>query len=210
MSAPQRHSRTPWYIAGVALLVAVGVVIVGLLVSGGSDDSGSTTAKAASEATLPPHVVRTSEIEAQPSGSPQRALLEWWQAFQFSDARTVISHTSQETVEALGEAQMEELVKTRGQGLQGIEVLSASEDGDAASVRAGLLTFQPAKEGAPPPKIPTASRPTTVTMTKEDDEWRFSETALLAPMVEGLSSSEKRKPQDQQQKQQATTETTPE
>jgi len=186
--------------------VAVAVVIVGLLVTGGSDDSGSTSTKAASEATLPPHVVRTSEIEAQPSGSPQRALLEWWQAFQFSDARTVISHTSQETVEALGQAQMEELVKTRGQGLQGIEVLSASEDGDAASVRAGLLTFQPAKEGAPPPKIPTASRPTTVTMTKEDDEWKFNETALLEPMVQGLQP----KPKEQQQKQDTTTETTTE
>ena len=209
MSEPQRQSRTPWYIVGAALAVAVAVVVIGLLVTGDSDDSGSTSAKAASEATLPPHVVRTSEIEAQPSGSPQRALLEWWQAFQFSDAHTVISNTSQDTVEALGEAQMEELVKTRGQGLQGIEVLSASEDGDTASVRAGLLTFQPAKEGAPPPKTPTASRPTTITMTKEDDEWKFNETALLQPMVEGLQR-QKPKPKEQQQKQNTTTETTTE
>ena len=71
-------------------------------------------------------------------------------------------------MEAIGEARMEVFVKTRGQGLQGIEVLSASEDGDAASVRAGLLTFQPAKQGAPPPATPTASRPTTIAMTKED------------------------------------------
>ena len=76
-------------------------------------------------------------------------------------------------------AELAKLVKTRGQGLQGIEVLGASEDGDIASVRAGLLTFQPEKQGEPPPTTPTASRPATFTMRKEDGEWQFSETVFL-------------------------------
>lgn len=212
MSEPQRHSRTPWYIAGAAVAVAVVVVIVAIVAGGGSDDDGSTSSSVSSvssvssEETLPPQVVRTSEIEAQGTDSPQRALLEWWQSFQFGDARGVVDRTSQATVDSLGESELNELVKTRGQGLQGIEVLGATEDGDTASIRAGLLTFQPEKQGEPPPTTPTASRPATFTMKKEDGEWRFSEAVFLRPMIEGLQAN---KQQDKKQ-QQTNTETTPE
>jgi hypothetical protein len=191
--------------------VAVVVVIVVLVSGGGSDDNGSTSSGVSSEQTLPPQVVRTSEIEAQGTDSPQRALLEWWQSFQFSDARGVVDRTSQATVDNLGESQLSELVKTRGQGLQGIEVLGATENGDSASIRAGLLTFQPEKQGEPPPDTPTASRPATFTMKKEDGEWRFSVAAFLAPLIEGLRANKKQDQKGQQQeKQQTNTETTPE
>lgn len=212
VSEPRRQSRTPWYIAGAVVVVAA-VVVIAMLVSGGdSDDSSSTPAKAGSEATLPPQVVRTSEIEAQDAGSPQRALLEWWQAFQFGDAQGVVSHTTKATLDEIGEPQLRELVNLRGQGFQGVEVLGASVAGNTASVRAGLLTFQPKKQGAPPPDTPTASKPTTIVMKKEEDEWHFSQTELLAPMVEGLRNrkQQKKKQGGQQQQQQTNTETTPE
>jgi hypothetical protein len=208
VNEPARQNRTPWYIAGAAVVAAAAVVIVVLLGAGGSsDDESSSSSNAASQDAFPPQVVRDSEIEAQESGSPQRALLEWWQAFQFGDSRGVIAHTSQATLQAIGEAQLAQLVKERGQGLQGIEVLGATEDGDAASVRAGLLTFQPAKEGAPPPKTPTASRPATFAMTKEGDEWLFRETAFLTPMLEGLQRSRQQQRQ-QGEKQQTDTQST--
>lgn len=214
MNGPQRQSRTPWYIAGAALVVAAAVVIVALVSGGGSDDGGSTGTSVASEDTFPPHVVRTSEIEAQDAGSPQRALLEWWQSFQFGDARGVVARTSPATVSAVGRAQLAELVRTRGQGLQGVEVLGATVDGDAASVRVGLLTFQPEKEGEPPPDTPTASRPATFAMRKEGGDWHFSEPAYLTPMIESLRNRQKQQQQggqqQNQQQQQTNTETTPE
>jgi hypothetical protein len=210
VSEPRRQSRTPWYFAGAVVVVAA-VVVIALLVSGGdSDDSSSTPANGGTEATLPPQVVRTSEIEAQDAGSPQRALLEWWQSFQFGDAQGVVSRTTKATLDEIGAAQLRELVNLRGQGFQGVEVLGASVAGDTASVRAGLLTFQPKKKGAPPPDTPTASRPTTVVMKKEDDEWRFAETELLAPMIAGLRARKQQKKQGGQQQQQTNTETTPE
>jgi hypothetical protein len=91
-------------------------------------------------------------------------------------------------------------------------VLGASEDGDAASVRAGLLTFQPEKQGEPPPDTPTASRPATFTMVKEDDQWLFRETAFLTPMVEGLqrSGQERKQQREKQQTETQPTETAPE
>jgi len=213
VSEPQRQTRTPWYIAGAALVVAAAVVVVVVVSGGGSDDSGSTRTSVASEDTFPPHVVRTSEIEAQDAGSPQRALLEWWQSFQFGDARGVVERTSAATVSAVGRPQLAELVRTRGQGLQGVEVLGATVAGDAASIRVGLLTFQPEKEGEPPPKTPTASRPATFAMRKEGGEWHFSEPVYLKPMVDSLRSRQEQKQQggqQQNQQQQTNTETAPE
>jgi hypothetical protein len=208
----ERQNRTPWYIAGVAVVAAAAAVIVVLLSGGGSEDQSSGEANGASQDAFPPQVVRDSEIEAQGSGSPERALLEWWQSFQFGDARGVVALTSEATLNAIGDRQLTELVKTRGQGLQGIEVLGASEDGDAASVRAGLLTFQPEREGQPPPETPTASRPTTFAMAKEGDEWLFRETAFLEPLVEGLRRSREERQQQGEKEQTETqpTETVPE
>ena len=187
-------------IAGAAVVAAAAVVLAVVISGGGSDDQSSDEANGGSQAAFPPQIVRDSDIEAEPSGSPERALLEWWQAFQFCDSRGVLDRTSEATINAIGERQLAVLVKTRGQGLQGVEVLGASTDGDAASVRAGLLTFQPEKQGAPPPTTPTASRPTTFAMAKEGDDWLFRETAFLTPMVEGLQRS--REQQQQPEKQQ--------
>jgi hypothetical protein len=197
----------PWYIAGAAVVAAAVVVVVLLVSGGGSEGETSGEANGGSQDAFPPQVVTDSEIEAQESGSPERALLEWWQAFQFGDARGVAARTSKATLNAIGDRQLAQLVKTRGQGLQGIEVLGATEDGDGASVRAGLLTFQPKKEGEPPPETPTASRPTTFGMTKEGDEWLFRETAFLEPMVEGLTRSREER-QQQREKQQTKTQAT--
>ena len=190
MNEPQRQSRTPWYIAGAALAVAAAIVVIALVAGGGgSDDESSGSADRGSQEALPPHIVRDSDIEAQGSGSPERGLLQWWQSFQFGDSRAVIAQTSEPTLKVIGERELAQLVKVRGQGLQGIEVLGATEDGDEASVRTGLLTFQPEKQGEPPPDTPTASRPATFTMAKEGDEWKFRETAFLKLMVEGLERS---------------------
>jgi hypothetical protein len=206
----ERRSRTPWYIAA-AVVAAAAVVIVVLLVAvgggGGSEDGSSGEANGGNQDAFPPQVVRDSEIEAQESGSPERALLEWWQSFQFGDARGVAALTSEASLNAIGNRQLAQLVKTRGPGLQGIEVLGATEDGNAASVRAGLLTFQPEKKGDPPPTTPTASRPTTFAMTKEGDQWLFRETAFLEPLVEGLRRSRQQR-QQQREKQQTETQTT--
>jgi hypothetical protein len=193
------------------VVVAVAVVVVVLVAGGGDSENGSPEeADGGSQEVFPPHVVRDTEIEAQDSGTPQRALLEWWQSFQFGDARAVIDRTSPATINAIGEAQLAQLVRTRGQGLQGIEVLGATEDGSGASVRAGLLTFQPENEGEPPPTTPTASRPTTFAMVKEGDDWLFRETAYLEPMIEGLRRSRQEQRQQQGEGQQTETETVPE
>jgi hypothetical protein len=170
------------------LLVAAAILlpVVLLLGCGGDGGSAGSGAEAPANADFGPNVVTDDEIEAQEDGSPGRALLEWWQSFQFGDAEQVLARTSQETIDELGESDLAELVNNTGQGLQGVEVLAATESGTDSSVRVGLLQFTPEKEGEPPPDQPTASTPDTFTMTNEDGEWLFAETAFLVPRLEGF------------------------
>jgi hypothetical protein len=178
-------------------MAAAGVLLVALFLLGcGGGGSSSTTV-----ASFGPNVVTQSDIDAQEDGSPARALLEWWQAYQFGDASQVLARTSQDTINKVGEHDLTELVKNTGQGLQGIEVLGADETGNDASVRAGLLQFTPAKPGGPPPDEPTSSTPDTFTMQKQGGEWLFNDPEFLTPKIESFQ-------QAQQQQQTSTTKET--
>jgi hypothetical protein len=165
------------------LLAVIGVVLTAafLFGCGGGDDTTS-----GSDEALPPNVVTDSDIDAQPSGSPEQALLEWWQSYQFSDSEQVVERTSNGTLDDVGEKNLSALVKAQGQGLQGIEVLGSEESGNTASVRVGLLQFTPEKQGEPPPDEPTSSTPDTFEMKKEGGEWKFAATDYLAPKVESF------------------------
>jgi hypothetical protein len=176
-------------VAGMAILLTALLYGCG----GGGDTSGGPA--------LPPNIVTDSDVDAQASGSPGRALLEWWQSFQFGDSEQVLARTSKSTIDKLGEHDLSEYVKSAGQGLQGVEVLGADENGNIASVRVGLLQFQPEKEGEPPPSEPTSSTPDTFEMRKEGGEWKFAAPEFLEPKIESFKESQK-----QQQKTTTTTE----
>ena len=191
----RRRSIVPLLAAAAALVVAVVVV---LLLVGGSDD-GDDSGDSGDAQLFPPQVVTDDDIEAQEPSSPERALLQWWQAFQFADSATVKDLTSQETLEEVGADDLAELVRVQGQGLQGVEVLGATESGDSASVRVGLLTFQPESEGEPPPDEPTASTPTTFRMKNEDGEWLFDSPEYLLPKIENLKASQEQQQSDEEQ-----------
>jgi len=183
------HGSIGGLFSRLAAVAALALATV-FLAACGSDGGDDTTTDGGSTDGFGPQVVSQEDLDAQEEGSAGRGLLDWWQAFQFQDANTVISLTSENTLDELGEKDLEELVKTRGQGLQGVEVLGATESGDTASVRAGLLTFQPEEEGGPIPDEPTASRPITFTMEKDGDQWLFDTPTYLQPMIEGLQAAE--------------------
>jgi hypothetical protein len=133
---------------------------------------------------FPPTIVLDSDIEERRKGTPGRALLEWWQAFQFHDATTVKALTSRATLKAIGPHALADTVQRTG--LQGVDVLGATRDGNTALVQTGLLNFQPPKRGAPPPRTPTGSQPATFAMTKEDGKWVFNQTDFISLKVNNL------------------------
>ena len=179
------------------MMVAGGAMLIAALLFGCGGGGSST----GSEAPFPPSVVTDDDISAQPDGSPQRALLEWWQAYQFGDAEQVLERTSKSTIDQLGKSDFSELVKTTGQGLQGVEVLGAETFGDKASVRVGLLQFEPQKPGGPQPDEPSGSTPDTIEMDKQGNDWLFAAPEFIEPKLESFKQS-------QEQQTSTTTETT--
>jgi hypothetical protein len=193
------------------LVVAAALLLLAAVVVGcgsSDDDEGTTTttnaaaiaagkeeAKKASKVTthidasdvvktFPPTVVTDGDVDELDKGTPERAFLEWWQAWQFHDGVTVEDLTSKATLDAIGADELEELVSRTSLG--GIEVLSADENGNSATINAGLLNFQPPKQGAPPPREPTASQPQTFAMAQEDGQWVFAETPYLQLKADAL------------------------
>src|SRR5262249_50094848 len=134
-----------------------------------------------------PQTVLDGDVAAQRKGTPERALLEWWQAFQFHDARAVRRLTSTATRQAVGAHSLAELVRLTG--LPGIAILSSSTSGDAATVSAGILNFQPPKPGAPPPRDPTGSQPASFAMARERGHWVFDQADFLVPKAENLQNA---------------------
>jgi hypothetical protein len=134
--------------------------------------------------TFPPSIVTDGDVEAEKKGTPERAFLEWWQAFQFHDFETVEALTSKATLGAIDADQLRELVGVTT--LQGIEILDVSESGSSAQINAGLLNFQPPGPDEPPPREPTSSTPDTFAMTEEHGDWVFAETEYLELKLNAL------------------------
>jgi hypothetical protein len=128
---------------------------------------------------FPPVIVTDGAIEEEAKGSPEQALLEWWQAYQFDDLMAVEALTSQATIDDIGADNLRALVELPGPGLQGIEILDVSESGTSATVNAGLLNFQPAEPGGEIPDEPSNSVPETFAMVKEGGDWLFAGTDFL-------------------------------
>ena len=92
-------------VAALAALLILTLVLLGC----GDDDNGDSNGDSETEG-FGPQVVTQEDIDGQEEGSPGSALLEWWQAFQFQDAATVVSLTSEDTLDDVGEKNLEDLV----------------------------------------------------------------------------------------------------
>jgi hypothetical protein len=133
---------------------------------------------------FPPSIVLDGDIREHRKGTPERALLEWWQAFQFHDVTTVKALTSPATLKAVGPHSLADLVRLTG--LPGVSVLGSTTTGDTAVVQGAQLNFQPPSPGAPPPREPTGSQPTTWKMAMGRGEWLFDDIEFLLPKVTNL------------------------
>lgn len=152
---------------------------------GSEDQEGAVaqeTAKSESvvDRALPPNIVRDEAIRDQKPGSPARALLEWWQAFQFGDVEMVVRLTTPEALRSIKRGRLERIVRQVGPGLQGINVVSSRVSDDVGSVRVELLSFAPGKDGKPPAE-PTSTLPSTFLMKQLSQVrgWLFDDASFL-------------------------------
>jgi hypothetical protein len=138
--------------------------------------SGSVSATDVAKV-FPPQILTDGDVAKEKKGTPGRAFLEWWQAYQWHDAQTVLSLTSPTTLSAIGRDNVTQLVET--QTLPGVRILGVSESGGNATVNAGLLQFEPPHPGAPQPNKPTSSEPNSFLMTEHNGKWLFAQTEFL-------------------------------
>jgi hypothetical protein len=138
--------------------------------------SGSVSATDVAKV-FPPQILTDGDVAKEKQGTPGRAFLEWWQAYQWRDAQTVLSLTSPTTLSAVGRDNVTQLVET--QTLPGVRILGVSESGGNATVNAGLLQFEPPHPGAPQPNKPSSSEPNSFLMTEQNGKWLFAQTEFL-------------------------------
>jgi hypothetical protein len=174
---------------------AVAAASILLLGCGSQDSEEPTTGSSAEDAStaaspgeFQPSIVTDEDLRAADRGSPERALLEWWQAYQFKDVGATEGLTSEATLSEIGEDELGQTVQARG--LPGIDVLDVTENGDRASIRAALLSYTPEKVGDPPPQEPTSATPATLEMVKEGGDWRFAGTAYLQSLVASVAAAQ--------------------
>lgn len=134
---------------------------------------------------LPPSVISDKVIGEQKQGSPARALLEWWQAFQFRDVRAVVRLTTPGTLDSIGRSRLERLVRKVGSNLAGIRVVSSRIFEDACSIRVEMLSFTPSKGDHEPPDKPTSSTPNTFVMKRSSGGrgWLFDDAGYLRELA---------------------------
>jgi hypothetical protein len=87
--------------------------------------------------------VSERQLARYPSGSAEHALLELWQAVQFSDVEGARRLVSPAAVAAMGRSRFSTLVETIGDNIPGLQILSTQRRGATASVRVYLRFYKP-------------------------------------------------------------------
>jgi hypothetical protein len=181
--------KAPLIIRSVTPLLAATATVLFLAACGPKDSSSeparstSTTGSGSlTEPKLAPSIVSDTQIEDAAPGSPERALLEWWSAFQFRDAPAVEAMTAKDAIDTLSAQTLDELVGTVGSDLPGIKVVSAEVDGDAAIVRVLILGFRVDESGEVVQGSVTGT-PQSFEMAQLDGEWLFDEPAYIRALA---------------------------
>ena len=88
-------------------------------------------------------MVSPRQLAAYPSGSAAHALLELWQAIEFSDVEAARGLVAPSTLTALGGAEFAHLVEAIGDNVPGLRILNSQEITGNTVVRAYLVFYKP-------------------------------------------------------------------
>lgn len=148
--------------------LAFSAALVCALASGVSASCGSTT----SEKRASGHVLEDRDIERYSSGSPQRALLLWFQAVQFDDQPAVRSLTTRRELKRVASKTVDFAVSLVGTSIGTPEIVSVRKTGTRAAVRTLVRKNQPS--GHAP--VQTAH---TFYLTRVGPGWKVDDVSYL-------------------------------
>ena len=168
---PPRRGALPL----IAALGCLGASVV--VVSCGTDADKSSAETQTSTVDRPgatyPNVVTEEEIGHYPEGSPQRAVLDWFQSVQFRDEAGVRANTTSQEVERVSRGTLDAAVRLIGPALGKPRIVSTRSRGDEAAIRLFVQSFVPGRVK------PVGETPTTFRLTRASNKWRVNDVRYL-------------------------------
>jgi hypothetical protein len=124
--------------------------------------------------TVFPNTVTARDLAAFAVGSPERALLEWFQAVQFEDVGGVRDWTSRRAIRGAERPPLARTVATVGPAL-GKPKIKKARSGDAiATVKVSIEAYLPGRAA------PRSVHPVSFRLVREDGTWRVASLKYLS------------------------------
>jgi hypothetical protein len=159
---------------------ALALAVMTVLACGcGGGDSGSTKAEPTPRraSAVPANLLTETDLKRAPTRSPQRALLEWFQAIQYSDLRGVRRLSSSAATKDLDLAA---ILKLAGPGFARPQIRDVNVEGDRATVRLLLLSYEGGTGEV------AIAQPTTIPLRRVGDAWVVSDLTLLVSSADAI------------------------
>jgi hypothetical protein len=158
----------PWTVVTVAAGLATSLIV---LSCGGAHATAPITPPPAIGPAA--NLVTVGDVSRTPRGSPQRMVLIWAQAIQFSDPRTVMQTYLPDEVAKVGAARIARAVRRIGPSLGRPQFVQTTLFGARrARVRAFLVSYDSTRRA-------TAHEPVTFDLVRRGTTWRLEDATLL-------------------------------
>lgn len=140
------YRSTVWHLVrhwSASIVLSVAISALGLAACGSSSPNSAHngTQTASTPAGVPANIVDSRQIAGYPAGSPARALLEFWQAVQFSDTITTQRLVTPEAIASITPARFTRMIQTLGDNIPGLRIIDTTQVGANAVVRVYLLFY---------------------------------------------------------------------
>jgi hypothetical protein len=128
------------------------------------------------------NLISTREIDSEPADSPQRALLEWFQAVQFEDVEGAQLLVAPRAFSRVNEKRFESAVRTVASALGKPTVIRVRKGKQTAAVRTLMQAFESGSSR------PVSSDPESFPMATVDGEWRLDDLDYLFDAARSIDS----------------------
>jgi hypothetical protein len=165
-------------LAAASAMVAVGLSWA-VLACGSDEESVATDPSISAAFQLTRNTVTNREVMATKPGSPQRAVLEWFQAVQFQDgvaARELMDPTA---LAGLRLYRLDRALRLIAPSIAKPKIVRTLSIGSRTTVRVLLISYASGK------KDPVLALPHTLSVTGGPGHWRVDDRGLLLEAVAG-------------------------
>jgi hypothetical protein len=165
------------------------VIAAALLATFASGCGGSSRASAPTTVTAvgspPPNVVTARQLAAYPASSAAHALLELWQAIEFSDVEAARGLVAPSTLTALRAAGFAHLVQAIGDNVPGLKILNSRTIAANTIVRAYLVFYTPSDNVA-------ATSPMSFVFRRQSGEYKLTDLSYLLRKAREIRVAQRR------------------